>query len=60
VAATREAAERLAAVADRTVVVDAGDDSRAGLTDVVAAATEATVVPLSALTAERIDAVADR
>ena len=61
VKATREAAGRLGTVADRTVVVDAGTetDARAGLTDTVAAATSATVVPLSALSAEHIDAMAD-
>ncbi|MBX0297320.1 VWA domain-containing protein [Haloarcula nitratireducens] len=59
-AATRDAADRLGAVADRTVVVDAGAETRAGLTDAVASATDAAVVPLSALTAERIDAFAER
>ena len=59
VRATREAAGRLGTVADRTVVVDAGAATRAALTDAVAEATDATVVPLSALTAERIDAVAE-
>ena len=60
VSATREAAQRLGAVADRTIVVDAGTETRAGLTDVVAEATDAAVVPLSALTAERIDAAKKR
>ena len=59
VAATREAARRLGSVADRTVVVDAGADTRAGLTDVVAEATDGSVVPLSALSAERIDALVE-
>jgi len=59
VRATREAAGRLGAVADRTVVVDAGDGSPAGLTDIVAEASDAAVVPLSALTAERIDTLAE-
>jgi magnesium chelatase subunit D len=58
VEATREAAQRLGTVADRTVVVDSGSETRAGLIDVVADATGATVVPLDALTAERIDALA--
>ncbi|WP_276252342.1 VWA domain-containing protein [Haloarcula rara] len=58
VQATREAASRLGAVADRTIVVNAGTEGRAALTDTIAEATDATVVPLSALTAERIDAVA--
>jgi magnesium chelatase subunit D len=60
VAATREAASRLGTLADRTVVVDAGAETRAGLTDAVAEATGASVVPLDALTAERIDVLADR
>jgi magnesium chelatase subunit D len=59
VAATRDAAERLGIIADRTVVVDAGEETHAGLTDIVAGATDAAVVPLSALTAERIDGLAD-
>jgi magnesium chelatase subunit D len=58
VAATRDAADRLGAIADRTVVVDAGTDGQAALTAAVAEATDGTVVPLSALTAERIDAAA--
>jgi len=58
VAATRDAARTLGEVADRTVVVDAGDDERAALTDAVAAATDATVVPLAALSAERVDDLA--
>ena len=58
VAATRTAARRLGTAADRTVVVDADEDHRAGVTDIVAEATDATVVPLSALTAERIDGLA--
>ncbi|MDS0261475.1 VWA domain-containing protein [Haloarcula sp. S1CR25-12] len=60
VAATRDAARRLGAVADRTVVVDAGTESRAALTETVAEATEGSVVPLSALSAERIDAAAQQ
>ncbi|WP_324664526.1 VWA domain-containing protein [Haloarcula sediminis] len=55
---TREAAARLDAVADRTVVVDAGAEERTTLTGAVAEATDGTVVPLSALSAERIDAAA--
>ncbi|MFC7019747.1 MULTISPECIES: VWA domain-containing protein [Haloarcula] len=58
VAATREAARRLGSVADRTVVVDAGAGTRAGLVGVVADETAATVVSLDALTAERIDTLA--
>ena len=56
---TRTAARTLGEAADRTVVVDAGDEGRAGLLDVVAEETGASVVPLDALTAERVDAVAD-
>ena len=59
VRATREAAGRLGAVADRTVVVDAGTDGRATMTEAVAEATDGSVVPLSALTAERIDTLAE-
>jgi len=55
VAATREAATRLDAVADRTLVVDADTETR-GLTDTVASVTDAEGVALSALSAERIDA----
>ena len=58
VQATREAADRLAGTTDRTIVVDAGTDGRAALTDLVAAATDATVVALSELSAERVDAAA--
>ncbi|EMA19610.1 VWA domain-containing protein [Haloarcula amylolytica] len=58
VAATRSAARTLGEAADRTVVVDAGEGSRAGLLDLVADETDAAVVPLDALTAERVDAVA--
>jgi Mg-chelatase subunit ChlD len=60
VAASREAARRLGTAVDRTVVVDAGTESRAALTETVAEATEGSVVPLSALTADRIDAAAQR
>ncbi|KAA9408659.1 VWA domain-containing protein [Haloarcula hispanica] len=58
VAATRSAARTLGEAADRTVVVDAGEGSRAGLLDLVADETDASVVPLDALTAEHVDAVA--
>jgi len=59
VEATRSAAQTLGEAADRTVVVDVGEGSRAGLLDLVADETDASVVPLDALTAERVDAVAD-
>ncbi|MFB6223387.1 MAG: VWA domain-containing protein [Haloarcula sp.] len=58
VEATRTTARTLGEVADRTVVVDAGEGSRAGLLDLVAEETDASVVPLDELTAERVDAVA--
>ncbi|MDS0221713.1 VWA domain-containing protein [Haloarcula sp. S1AR25-5A] len=58
VEATRNAARTLGEAADRTVVVDAGEGSRAGLLDLVANETAASVVPLDALTAEQVDAVA--
>jgi magnesium chelatase subunit D len=58
VAATRSAARTLGEAADRTVVVNAGEEGRAGLLDLVANETDASVVPLDALTAERVDAAA--
>ncbi|MFY4814074.1 VWA domain-containing protein [Haloarcula sp. AONF1] len=58
VAATRTAARTLGEEANRTVVVNAGDAGRAGLLDLVAEETDASVVPLDALTADRVDAVA--
>ena len=58
VEATRTAARTLGEAADRTVVVDAGEGRRADLLDLVADETDASVVPLDALTAERVDAVA--
>ncbi|WP_226021214.1 VWA domain-containing protein [Halomicrobium salinisoli] len=59
VEATRSATRDLAETADTTLIVDAGDgDGRAGLIDVVAAETDASVVPLSALSAESVDALA--
>ncbi|MDS0278736.1 VWA domain-containing protein [Halomicroarcula sp. S1AR25-4] len=56
---TREAARALGTVADRTLVVDVGDGGHAGLTDLVASETAADVVPLSALSADRVDAAVD-
>ncbi|WP_336337463.1 VWA domain-containing protein [Haloarcula brevis] len=58
VEATRTAARALGEAVDRTVVVDAGDGSRAGLLDLVAGETDAQMVSLDALSAERVDAVA--
>ena len=59
-AATREAARALAAEDTRVVVVDAGDDSRAGLSDLVASETDGEVVDLSRLSLERVRAAAER
>ncbi|WP_058993121.1 VWA domain-containing protein [Haloarcula sp. CBA1127] len=58
VAATRTAARALGEAANRTVVVNAGEAGRAGLLDLVAEETDASVVSLDALTAERVNAVA--
>ncbi|WP_101296962.1 VWA domain-containing protein [Halegenticoccus soli] len=57
--ATREAARRLARTGAEVVVVDAGDDSRAGLTGLVAAETDGELAPLSSLTAETVRTAAD-
>ncbi|MEF8872531.1 MAG: VWA domain-containing protein [Haloarculaceae archaeon] len=54
--ATRAAARELAATDTGVVVVDAGEDSRAGVTDTIVEATDADRIPLSALSAECIDA----
>ncbi|RDI70268.1 ATP-binding protein [Halopelagius longus] len=53
---TRAAARRLTELGAHVVVVDAGDDDRAGLTGTIADETGGERVPLSALSAERIDA----
>ncbi|WP_049927090.1 VWA domain-containing protein [Halopiger goleimassiliensis] len=58
--ATRRAARRLAAADATVLVVDAGDDSRAGLSDVVASETAGELVSLEALSPETVRAVADR
>ncbi|WP_435181012.1 VWA domain-containing protein [Halorussus sp. AFM4] len=55
---TRTAASALADVGANVLVVDAGDDSRSGLVDLVVDRAEGERVPLSALTADRIDAAA--
>jgi magnesium chelatase subunit D len=55
-AATRDAAQGLAEVADDVLVVDAGEER--GLVGTVAGTTDATVVGLDALSAERVDAAA--
>ncbi|MFC7075233.1 VWA domain-containing protein [Haloarcula halophila] len=56
VAETREAARQLSETGPHVVVVDAGEGGRSGLTETVAAETDGDHVPLSALSAERIDA----
>ncbi|MFC6837515.1 VWA domain-containing protein [Halomarina ordinaria] len=53
---TRAAARRLADDGAHVVVVDAGDDDRAGLTRLVAEETDGERVPLAALSAGRVDA----
>jgi magnesium chelatase subunit D len=55
-AATRAAARDLGGAADRTLIVDAGEGR--GLVGTVAAATDATVVGLDALSADRVEAAA--
>ena len=52
---TREAARRLRELDPHVVVVDAGDGDRSGVTGLVADETDAERVPLSALSAERIE-----
>ncbi|EMA44866.1 VWA domain-containing protein [Halococcus saccharolyticus] len=56
VAATREAAGRLASLGSNVLVVDAGDGGRAGVAKLVVEATTGERVPLSALSADRVDA----
>ncbi|WP_408959200.1 VWA domain-containing protein [Natrinema sp. 74] len=58
--ATRRAARGLAAEDATVVVVDAGDDSRAGLSELVAGETGGEVVSLEALSPETVRAAADR
>ena len=58
VAETRQAARDLADLGANVVVVDAGDEDRTGLTELIAEETDGRHVPLSALSAEQIDAVA--
>jgi magnesium chelatase subunit D len=54
--ATKRAARGLAERDADVVVVDAGDDERATVTEALVAASDGERVPLSALTAERVDA----
>ncbi|MDS0474073.1 VWA domain-containing protein [Natrinema sp. 1APR25-10V2] len=58
--ATRTAARALATDDARVVVVDAGDDSRAGLSELVATETEGELVDLDSLSAETVRAAAER
>ncbi len=59
-AETRAAARELATLNAETVVVDAGDGSRAEVTDLVCDTLDAERVPLSALSADRVTAAVDR
>ncbi|WP_435101246.1 VWA domain-containing protein [Halarchaeum sp. P4] len=54
---TRAAARRLAERDPHVVVVDAGEDDRSGVSDLIVEETGGERVPLSALSADRIDAV---
>ncbi len=58
--ATRTAARALATDDARVVVVDAGDDSRAGLSELVATETAGELVDLDSLSAETVRAAAER
>ncbi|WP_440769681.1 VWA domain-containing protein [Natronorubrum sp. DTA28] len=58
--ATRRAARGLAAEDATVIVVDAGDNSRAGLSELVAAEADGELVSLSSLSAETVRAAADR
>jgi magnesium chelatase subunit D len=60
VEATRSAAAQLGESADRTLIVEVDSDERVGMTETIAEATDGTIIPLSALTADRIDGLADR
>ncbi|AGB32518.1 protporphyrin IX magnesium chelatase [Natrinema pellirubrum DSM 15624] len=58
--ATRRAARALGDGDTRVVVVDAGDDSRAGLSELVAGETEGELVALESLSVETVRAAAER
>ncbi|ELY69966.1 VWA domain-containing protein [Natrinema versiforme] len=58
--ATRTAARALAASDTRVAVVDAGDDSRAGLSELVAGETEGELVDLASLSVDTVRAAAER
>ena len=53
---TRDAAHRLTATDTSVLVVDAGDDGRAGVTDTILEVTGGDRIPLDALSAARVDA----
>ncbi|PCR90569.1 VWA domain-containing protein [Natrinema ejinorense] len=57
--ATRTAARGLAASDTRVIVVDAGDDSRAGLSDLVASETDGELVDLASLSVDTVRAAAE-
>ncbi|SEQ45194.1 VWA domain-containing protein [Natrinema salaciae] len=57
--ATRTAARALASDDTRVVVVDAGDDSRAGLSELVAGETDGELVDLASLSADTVRAAAE-
>ncbi|WP_226481727.1 VWA domain-containing protein [Natrinema amylolyticum] len=57
--ATRTAARALATTDARVIVVDAGDDSRAGLSELVASETEGELVDLDSLSVETVRAAAE-
>ncbi|WP_226006083.1 VWA domain-containing protein [Natrinema salinisoli] len=57
--ATRTAARALAASDTRVIVVDAGDDSRAGLSELVASETDGELVDLSSLSVETVRTAAE-
>ena len=59
-AATRRAARGLAGEGTAVLVVDAGGDSRAGLSELVADEADGRLVPLESLSAETVRAAADR
>lgn len=58
--ATRTTARALATGDTRVVVVDAGDDSRAGLSELVAGETEGELVDLASLSVDTVRAAAER
>ncbi|MFC6767489.1 magnesium chelatase, partial [Natrinema soli] len=57
--ATRTAARALARGDTRVIVVDAGDDSRAGLSELVASETDGELVDLESLSVETVRAATE-